>query len=64
MKAVSKTLIVLMLSFLTFNVGRLALALFQEVSSVPQFISGCIVIGFLVTLLYCVVVLMFARDGK
>lgn len=64
MKAVSKILIVLMLSFLTFNVGRLVLALFQEVSSVPQFISGCIVSGFLVTLLYCVVVLMFARDGK
>ena len=64
MKKVSKVFMALMLSFLTFNVGRLALALFQEVSSVPQFISGCIVIGFLVTLLYCVVVLMFARDGK
>jgi hypothetical protein len=64
MKKVSKVFVALMLSFLTFNVGRLALALFQEVSSVPQFISGCIVIGFLVTLLYCVVVLMFAKDGK
>ena len=64
MKKVSKVLMALMLAVVTFNAGRFILALFQEVSSVPQFISGCIVIGFLVTLLYCVVVLMFAKDGK
>jgi len=64
MKKVSKVLMALMLAVVTFNAGRFILALFQDVSSVPHFISTCIVSLFTLTLLYLAGVLMFAKDGK
>ena len=64
MKKVSKVLMALMLAVVTFNAGRFILAVFQEVSSIPHFISTCVVALFILALLYLAGLLMFAKDGK